>query len=613
MHTLRIIRFAMFLSLFAAFPSHLLSQTYKLVWSDEFEGTQINPFKWTFEKGAGGWGNNELQYYTDRTENAYVDSGMLVIKAIKENYSGSFYTSARMVTKGHASWQYGKIEARMKLPYGQGIWPAFWMLGDNISTVSWPKCGELDIMEMIGGSGARDRTTYGTAHWDANGHASYGLSRSLPSGRFADDFHLFTVTWDAKKITWFLDNVQFCAIDITPAGLAAFHKKFFIILNLAVGGNWPGNPDLSTVFPQKYYIDYVRVYQDTDKTPEVTLTSPVNNASVAANTDLTLTAAATAGTGTISRVEFYQDALRLGAAVTAPYSMVLRNVLPGSYRITARATDSQGGVATSSVSAITVGGGAAVSPYGIAAAQIPGQIEIENYDLGAAGAAYHDADAGNTGNTYRTDNVDMEACTDAGGGYNVGWTAAGEWLSYTVHVTQSGTYQFSVRTSSSAGGGKFHIEIDGVDATGVLSVPSTGGWQTWTSTVSGPVKLVAGVHTLKFFIDASGFNVNRMDAELLATGVAGDVSVPGVFALHQNYPNPFNPSTTIRYSLASAQQVRLAVYDVLGSEVAVLAEGRTQAGTHAVEWDARALPSGVYFYRLTAGGLIETKRLIIQK
>jgi len=480
--------------------------------------------------------------------------------------------------------------------------------------VSWPKCGELDIMEMIGGSGARDRTTYGTAHWDANGsHASYGLSKSLPSGRFADDFHLFTVTWDAKKISWFLDNVQFCTIDITPAGLAAFHKKFFIILNLAVGGAWPGNPDLSTVFPQKYYIDYVRVYQDTDKVPGVTLTSPVNNAAIAANTDLTLSADAVAGSGTISRVEFYQDALRLGVAVTPPYTMLVRNVQPGSYRITARATDSQGGTATSAVGAITVGGGAAVSPYGIAPAQIPGQIEMENYDLGAAGAAYKDADAGNTGNTYRTENVDIEACTDAGEGYNVGWTAAGEWLSYTVNVTQPGQYQFSVRTASSAGGGKFHIEIDGVDVTGATSVPSTGGWQTWTSTVSGNAKLAAGVHTMKFVVDASGFNVNRIDAELLATGVAGDASIPGAFALHQNYPNPFNPSTTIRYSIASVQPVRLAVYDVLGSEVAVLVDERAQAGTHAVEWDARALPSGVYFYRLAAGGLIETRRLIIQK
>jgi beta-glucanase (GH16 family) len=344
-------------------PAHLFGQNYKLVWSDEFDGTTINPFKWVMETGGGGWGNSELENYTNRPANAYVDSGMLVIKALKENYSGSNYTSARMKTQGRISWKYGKIEARMKLPYGKGIWPAFWMLGDNITTVSWPKCGEIDIMEMIGGADPADRTCYGTGHWDNNGHASYGLHTQLGAGRFADDFHVFSIAWDSTKIIWYLDATPYCVLNTTPVGLAAFQKNFFIILNLAVGGQWPGNPDLSTVFPQSMYVDYVRVYQD------------------------------------------------------------------------------------------------------------------------------------------------------------------------------------------------------------------------------------AGI----------------------TDGVGDAAEVPATYALQQNYPNPFNPSTVIQYSIPTAGPVQLDIFNVLGSRVSTLVDSRMNAGTYAIEWDARTVPSGVYFYRIQAGSFTATKRLIVQK
>jgi beta-glucanase (GH16 family) len=243
---------------------HLISpaQNYVLVWSDEFNYSGIpDSDTWTCETGGGGWGNNELQFYTARIENAEVRDSILVITARKESYGGRNYTSARIVTYNDGLWwKYGKVEARIRLPYGQGIWPAFWMLGRNFSSVGWPKCGEIDIMEMIGGDG-RENTVHGTVHWDNNGsYASYGKSVSLPSGIFADDFHIFSIEWDAEKILWKLDGEQFNVINITGAELSEFHEEFFIILNLAVGGNWPGSPDSTTVFPQELQVDYVRVY-----------------------------------------------------------------------------------------------------------------------------------------------------------------------------------------------------------------------------------------------------------------------------------------------------------------------------------------------------------------
>lgn len=251
------------------------AQTYTLVWSDEFDSTAVNQNEWQYEVNGDGGGNNELQYYTSFTKNSSINAGIFTIKALKEFYLNRSYTSARLHTK--KSWQYGKIEARIKLPYGKGIWPAFWMLGSNISSVGWPSCGEIDIMEMIGGpttASGGDGRVFGTAHWNSGGHAQYGLSYALSSGKLSDDYHLYTIVWDATKIVWYFDNAFYCIISTTPAGLNAFRAPFFIILNLAVGGNWPGAPDGTTTFPQQMDVDYVRVYQNIPTSVKENVTAP---------------------------------------------------------------------------------------------------------------------------------------------------------------------------------------------------------------------------------------------------------------------------------------------------------------------------------------------------
>jgi beta-glucanase (GH16 family) len=231
-----------------------------LVWQDEFNGTSLNTTNWTHEIGGSGWGNNELQYYQEN--NTLVENGMLIIRAKKENVGGRNYTSSRIITLGKYSFKYGRVDIRAKLPKGQGIWPALWMLGANISTVGWPKCGEIDIMEMIGGTG-NDNKVHGTVHWDNGGsHAQYGGSTSLTGGKiFADEFHVFSIVWDGSFIKWYLDDVQFHVIDITPDGLSELRQDQFFIFNVAVGGNWPGSPDASTTFPQFMAVDYIRVFQ----------------------------------------------------------------------------------------------------------------------------------------------------------------------------------------------------------------------------------------------------------------------------------------------------------------------------------------------------------------
>ena len=231
-----------------------------LVWSDEFDGPEINSNNWTFEIGTGnwGWGNNELQYYQE--DNTSIIDGNLVIEARRQTLDNSIYTSSRLITRGKQSFQYGRVDIRAVMPEGQGIWPALWMLGSNHLQVGWPTCGEIDIMEMIGGE-ERDNVVHGTAHWNQDGHVSYGQSMTNVSGKLSEEYHVYSIIWDEQSIRWYFDDVNFNTIDITPAALSAFHDDFFFIMNIAVGGIWAGSPDNTTLFPQWLIVDYIRVFQ----------------------------------------------------------------------------------------------------------------------------------------------------------------------------------------------------------------------------------------------------------------------------------------------------------------------------------------------------------------
>ena len=238
----------------------------QLAWADEFQGANLNSANWTHETGDGcpnicGWGNNELEFYQSQNT-SIAQNEYLIIEAKKENAGNKNYTSSRIITKNKHNFKYGRVDIRAVLPKGQGIWPALWMLGKNIDNVGWPACGEIDIMEIVGHEPGK---LHGTVHWDHNGsYASYGGSTSLSSGTFYDKFHVFSITWDDKFIRWYLDDVKYHEIDISPAPLSEFQNEFFFIFNVAVGGNWPGSPNTSTIFPARMIVDYIRVFQNID-------------------------------------------------------------------------------------------------------------------------------------------------------------------------------------------------------------------------------------------------------------------------------------------------------------------------------------------------------------
>lgn len=245
------------------------AQNWELAWSDEFDGASIDSNKWEFQLGDGtaygipGWGNNELQWY--RMENATIENGHLIITAKKEQFAGHGYTSARMRTRLKGDWTYGRFEMRARLPSGKGLWPAFWMLPTDNAYGGWAASGEIDIMELVG---HEPNKAHGTIHYGGEwpNNTFTGSSHILPSGNFSDDFHLFSVEWKPGEIRWCVDGVHYQTQTRwwSSGGPfpAPFDRRFHILLNVAVGGNWPGNPDSSTTFPQRMEVDYVRAYQD---------------------------------------------------------------------------------------------------------------------------------------------------------------------------------------------------------------------------------------------------------------------------------------------------------------------------------------------------------------
>ncbi|RCS27316.1 glycoside hydrolase family 16 protein [Polaribacter sp. WD7] len=245
-----------------------------LIWQDEFDvNGAVDTTKWVFDLGDGseqgipGWGNNELQYYTNRPENIIVEDGALVITANQEAFMGSSYTSARINTRGLFEQQHGRFEARIQLPTGKGIWPAFWLLGDDEGgTLQWPQIGEIDIMEYLGN---QPTIVFGTVHGPGySGGESISKEYQLQNDRFDNGFHVFGIEWSPNRINYYVDGDLYQSItpetvedETNGQGEWVFNRPFYIILNVAVGGNLPGSPNDETLFPQKMLVDYVRVYQ----------------------------------------------------------------------------------------------------------------------------------------------------------------------------------------------------------------------------------------------------------------------------------------------------------------------------------------------------------------
>ncbi|GAB3579187.1 carbohydrate-binding protein [Hymenobacter daeguensis] len=458
-----------------ASPLATRAQTYQQVWADEF--TSGISSSWVFENGGGGWGNNEKQYY--QAANATVVNGELQITARKQSVGGMPYTSARLKTQGLRQFTYGKMEARIKLPLGQGLWPAFWMLGSNIGSVGWPYCGEIDIMEQVNA----DSRTYGTVHWDSNGHAQYGNNTAVA----ANTYHVYSIEWTPTYIRWFVDGAKYNEINITNGvgGTEEFQKPFFLLLNLAVAGDWPGQTVDESKLPATMAVDYVRVYQLTSTPP---------------------------------------------------------------------------------ASAVTL------------------QAEAANVNNG----------------------MTVEACSDTGGGQDMGYIDAGDYLVWNnINFPTTGTYLIEYRVASGANGGTISSDLNaGSIQLGSTAIPATGGWQNWT-TVSKTVNVNAGTYNFGVYAQTGGYNLNWVRitkqgaARMAAPADAADAAnATAAASLIELYPNP----VTDRLQLRTAQSLAGSQFQILDNWGRPVASGTVGAA----DVDVAALKPGVYTLRLTTAGKVPT-------
>jgi beta-glucanase (GH16 family) len=657
------------------------AQAYQLVWSDEFNGTALDLTKWEPQIGTGcpslcGWGNNELEYY--RAENATVAGGLLTITAKAESFGGKSYTSARLRTKLRGDWTYGRIEMRAKMPTGRGLWPALWMLPTDEVYGAWAASGEIDILEYLGHQTNRVLGTlhYGGA-WPNNTYTTN--SYQLPTGNFADSFHDFALEWEPCAMRWYVDGVLYATQSnwtSSPAGFPApFDQRFHLLLNLAVGGNLPGNPDATTVFPQRYIVDHVRVYQRPSLSSCVqvfdgmdhgapfsngwfTFNSAIGGGGLDANfIDLPPVDACRAslqtGWGSGGRVGYFGGFGRtrpMDISNATHFSFWIRPDAGQNYRLELNLQDDDNG---DNVIPSTPNGlddefqyNFVVGPTG------PGAIAGGGWQrISIPLSAFTDD---NTFHYGGNGILDPRPVSAGGNGQLVSVVAAVVSLTGADASFRTDRWVFTRQTSSIAGRVWIDLDQDGLSEagepglsgvtvqlvdTGLNSVLATqvtpaSGAYSFSAQPAGAYEVRTVAATLPAGSTATGdpdgvATPGRFATELLCdqaltardlgyavSGLAVEGGAPRSASLAQNAPNPFRPLTTIAFDLPTDDLVELVVLDVAGRPVRTLLRGELPAGTHRSEWDGRdeqgrALRAGVYFSSLITGSTRQVKRMVL--
>jgi hypothetical protein len=305
-------------------------------------------------------------------------------------------------------------------------------------------------------------------------------------------------------------------------------------------------------------------------------------------------------------VVFYAGAFKIGEDFTAPYSVEWIGAGAGTYYITARALDNFFATTTSDKDTITITNSPVQLPLGGTAWPIPGKIQAENFDVGGSGVAYYDNTAVNSGGSYRTTRVDIEPCTDVGGGFNVGWVAPGEWLEYTVNVTASESYRIKVRVATMNSGKKFHLEMDGVNISGDITVPYTGGWQSWATVTINDINLTAGNYVMRIVFDHGDFNLNYV--EFVPSSVAGIFGKSSINNEVKFYPNPSKGIASMEFNMKRSGEAKILILDLSGKEITEIFNGYLIQGEHQLPVELGNLEKGFYICRVeTEGGIMSVK------
>lgn len=549
-----------------------LSQDWQLVWSDEFDaGILPDPQRWSYQTGGGGWGNQELQYYTDaRPENARIENGSLIIEARAESFQGASYTSARLNTRGKGDWLYGRMEMRAKLPAGLGTWPAFWMMpsegayGDG----GWPDNGEIDIMEAVGHE--PDRSHSAVHMNDLNHQLGNNPSATFIRTDSRTAFHTYAVEWTPTRITTFVDDEQGLVYQRDGADWERwpFDRPFHIIINLAVGGTWGGAQGVNASdFPARYEIDYIRVFEDASGPPTVSLATADGSTEFTVGQPISFEVRADDPASSITDITLFQQEAPLASVRNADeLNRIVEGAAPGCYRVHAVARDAEGWVASSDTLSIQVDTSCGQAPYLMVPASIPGRFEAEYYDLGGPGESYQDLTASNTGDGIRQqEGVDIGTASDVGGGYQLENMTLREWVEYTVRVEETGTYRLVSRLAATRDG-QFRIAVDGVEWSEPLSYRSTNSTTFFRNAVLDGVVLEKGDRVIRFMFDSFGAYVNWFEFQSVSGTAVEEPTRPTDFAIDV-YPNPVQDRIHIRFNEAVKGPLHVQLLDITGRMV----------------------------------------------
>jgi beta-glucanase (GH16 family) len=591
----------LFIGLLLINSTELKAQCRDLAWSDEFDEDGLpDPTKWWYSVGGDGWGNNELEYYTaERSQNARVENGSLIIEAHNETFGNNQYTSAKLNSK--FSLKYGRVEMKAILPHGRGTWAAMWMLPVvwNYGNGGWPDNGEIDILEYVGHDPdvphASNHTH--TYNW-ANNNVKTNWTTAVKG--LETSYHIYALEWDSTKMDYYIDNLKYLTVYNDKTGWQEwpFDKEFYLIINLAIGGSWGGEKGVdNTIFPTKYVIDYVRMYADPAEYLPITGPTKVfkdstytysvpADASATYNWVLPSSATAISNLDSNAIIVKWSDAGNLKVSISKNCDEFTRDVDVKVYDPTIQL------------------------PFGGTPWPIPGKIEVENFDTGGEGMAYYDKSPGNNGPSKVRDgeDTDLGNCNDVGGTSNLGWTDGGEWLEYTVEVTADGYYDFNFRVATVNTGGLLHVEFDGVDVTGTVEIPNSGDWQNWITKTVHYIPLKSGQHLMREVIDWGGFDINYFNFTE-GTKVTGQIN-PQVEAMPVNLsPNPTTSNVQLSVNLSSCKDIEVTVTDLLGKIAFEKVYSNPDLNFNC-QLDVSQLVPGTYLVRFIQGEQVYYSKLI---
>lgn len=589
----------------------LSAQRYELVWSDEFNGSKLDTDTWNTWKGSAF--NNELQCYTDQDKNIQLQDGMLMLTAHREQVQCAnllrSYSSGRISTDTlNAGWEHGRFEVRAKMPSGTGFWPAFWLMPAKL--IGWPRGGEIDILEYRGN--LVTETNAAIHYWREGCTGNSSTCRvveeeNLDTGiDLSATFNIYALEWTPSRLIWYFNEDPYFEVDLTTlsAEYNPFTGPFYIILNLAVGGNYLPNPTPSTVFPQAFSIDYVRVFQDTNQKPEVDVTTI--DTIYAAGSSIQITPTFTDPDGSIERVDYYLDGELIQSVSESPFHARLEPLFEGCYELSVIAYDNDNAASEShDPRFITVGEGCTNKAYQSTPPIVPVTIPFWRYNHGGQNVAYFETTPlSNMGSTddevpRAFEGVDIMKFDHPDTDFAVFESVSGEWMRYELESLETGPTDWVFSLASNINS-SFDVEINGVQVGSFNRIRTNGN--PVEKTLQN-IELLEGLNDIKVTTrigNITWFTMEVSNSEPVSIDNPSDSEQPVEIMLLKSYPNPFNPSTIVQLELPESLEIILAVYALNGARILTLHHGLLPQGSHEFKVDMTSFSSGVYFAKVTS-------------